>query len=91
MSILGRGGVGFISQKVGLVRFYKLSVLIMAASYLLWLPFNGYGWLVAFAATLGLGYKHYSQDRLYGCALAATQASTTTSRCMDTGIPCCPG
>lgn len=56
MSILGRGGIGFISQKVGLVRLYKLSVLIMAASYLLWLPFNGYGWLVAFAATLGFGY-----------------------------------
>ena len=28
----------------------------MAASYLLWLPFTGYGWLVAFAATLGFGY-----------------------------------
>jgi MFS family permease len=28
----------------------------MAASYLLWLPFTGYGWLVAFATTLGLGY-----------------------------------
>jgi MFS family permease len=56
MSILGRGGIGFTSQKVGLVRLYKLSVLIMAASYLLWLPFSGYGWLVAFAATLGFGY-----------------------------------
>jgi MFS family permease len=56
MSILGRGGIGFISQKIGLVRLYKLSVLIMAASYLLWLPFSGYGWLVAFAAALGFGY-----------------------------------
>jgi MFS family permease len=56
MSILGRGGIGFISHKIGLVRLYKLSVLIMAASYLLWLPFSGYGWLVAFAATLGFGY-----------------------------------
>ena len=56
MSVLGRGGIGFISQKVGSVRLYKLSVLVMAASYLLWLPFTGYGWLVAFAATLGFGY-----------------------------------
>jgi MFS family permease len=56
MSVLGRGGIGFISQKVGPVRLYKLSVLVMAASYLLWLPFTGYGWLVAFAAMLGFGY-----------------------------------
>jgi len=56
MSILGRAGIGFISRKAGSVRLYKLSVLVMAASYLLWMPFTGYGWLVAFAATLGLGY-----------------------------------
>lgn len=56
MGTLGRGGIGFISRKLGLVRLYKLSVLVMAASYLLWLPFTDYGWLVAFAATLGLGY-----------------------------------
>jgi len=56
MSVLGRGGIGFISRKIGSVRLYKLSVLVMAASYLLWLPFTGYGWLVAFAATLGFGY-----------------------------------
>lgn len=56
MSILGRGGIGLISQKIGLLRLYKSSVLVMAVSYLLWLPFTGYGWLVAFAATLGLGY-----------------------------------
>jgi MFS family permease len=56
MSILGRGGIGFISKNVGLVQLYKWSVLMMAASYLLWLPFSGYGWLVAFAATLGFGY-----------------------------------
>ena len=56
MSVLGRGGIGFISRKVGSVRLYQFSVLVMAASYLLWLPFTGYGWLVAFAATLGFGY-----------------------------------
>ena len=52
---MGRGGIGFISRKVGSVPLYKLSVLVMAASYLLWLPFTGHGWLVAFAATLGFG------------------------------------
>ncbi|MDE2376044.1 MFS transporter, partial [Bradyrhizobium sp.] len=36
MSVLGRGGIGFISRKVGSVRLYQLSVLVMAASYLLW-------------------------------------------------------
>jgi OFA family oxalate/formate antiporter-like MFS transporter len=56
MSILGRGGIGFIARRMSLIRLYRLSVLVMAASYLLWLPFTGYGWLVAFAATLGLGY-----------------------------------
>jgi MFS family permease len=56
MSILGRGGIGFIGRRMNLISLYKVSVLVMAASYLLWLPFTGYGWLVAFAATLGLGY-----------------------------------
>jgi len=56
MSVLGRSGIGIISRKAGPVLLYKLSVLVMAASYLLWLPFTGYGWLVAFAATLGFGY-----------------------------------
>jgi MFS family permease len=56
MSVLGRGGIGYIARRINLIRLYKLSVLVMAVSYLLWLPFTGYGWLVAFAATLGLGY-----------------------------------
>jgi MFS family permease len=56
MSILGRGGIGYISRKVGSVPLYKLSVLVMAASYLLWLPSTGFGWLVAFSAMLGFGY-----------------------------------
>ncbi|MEO9190453.1 MAG: MFS transporter [Acetobacteraceae bacterium] len=56
MSVLGRGGIGFIHRKTGSVLLYKLSVLVMAVSYVLWLPFTGYGWLVAFAAVLGFGY-----------------------------------
>ena len=49
-------GIGFIGRRMSLIRLYKFSVLVMAASSLLWLPFTGYGWSVAFAATLGLGY-----------------------------------
>lgn len=56
MSILGRGGIGFITRRAGSVLLYKLSVMVMAASYLLWIPFTGYGYLVAFATILGLGY-----------------------------------
>lgn len=56
MSVLGRGGIGYINRKTGPMLLYKLSVLVMAVSYLLWLPFTGYGWLVAFAAVLGFGY-----------------------------------
>lgn len=56
MSILGRGGIGFISHRVGLVRLYKISILMMAASYVLWLSAASYPALLAFAATLGLGY-----------------------------------
>ena len=39
MSVLGRAGIGVISRKVGSVPLYKISVLVMAASYL---PFTGY-------------------------------------------------
>ena len=56
MSILGRAGIGVITRSAGSVFLYKLSVMVMAASYLLWIPFTGYGWLVAFATMLGLGY-----------------------------------
>jgi MFS family permease len=56
MSILGRAGIGFITRKADSTQLYKLSVLVMAASYLLWIPFSAYGWLLAFAAMLGLGY-----------------------------------
>jgi MFS family permease len=56
MSVLGRGGIGYVSERLGALWLWKLSVLVMAASYLLWLPFTAYAWLVAFAAVLGLGY-----------------------------------
>jgi len=56
MGILGRVGIGVLASKVGTLRLFKISVAVMAASYLLWLPFTGYGWLLAFVAVLGLGY-----------------------------------
>jgi MFS family permease len=56
MSILGRAGIGYVSKRLGALWLWKLSVLVMAVSYLLWLPFTAYAWLVAFAAVLGLGY-----------------------------------
>jgi MFS family permease len=56
MSILGRVGIGVLADWMGTLRLFKLSVLTMAASYLLWLLLPAYPWLVAFSAILGLGY-----------------------------------
>ncbi len=55
-SVLGRLGVGVLAERVGTARLFKASVLLMAASYLLWLAAPSYAWLAAFAATLGVGY-----------------------------------
>jgi MFS family permease len=35
---------------------YKGSILAMAASYMIWLLLPSYGWLVVFAAVLGIAY-----------------------------------
>jgi MFS family permease len=56
MSILSRLGTGALSDRIGTLRLFKLSVFIMSASFLLWLMFTTYGWLVAFSLVLGLGY-----------------------------------
>jgi MFS family permease len=56
MGILGRVGIGALTKRIGSVHLFKISVFVMAISYLLWLPFTAYGWLLAFAALLGLGY-----------------------------------
>jgi MFS family permease len=56
VSILGRLGIGALSEKVGTPMLFKASVLLMAISYLLWLTAPSYPWLVAFAAALGFGY-----------------------------------
>jgi MFS family permease len=56
VSILGRLGMGAFADRIGTARLFKASVLLMAASYLLWLVAPSYVWLVGFAVTLGLGY-----------------------------------
>ncbi len=56
MGILGRIGVGVLTVRVGTLRLFKISVAVMAVSYLLWLPFTTYGWLLTFTAVLGMGY-----------------------------------
>jgi MFS family permease len=56
VSILGRLGIGVFADRIGAARLFKASVLLMAASYLLWIVAPSYGWLVAFAVALGLGY-----------------------------------
>ena len=56
VSILGRLGIGVFTDRIGTTRLFKASVLLMAASYLLWIIAPSYVWLVGFAVTLGLGY-----------------------------------
>jgi MFS family permease len=56
VSVLGRLGIGVVADRIGTARLFKASVLLMAASYLLWIIAPSYGWLVAFAVALGLGY-----------------------------------
>ncbi len=56
MGILGRVGIGMLTRRIGTLRLFKLSLLVMDASYLLWLLFTHYALLLAFAALLGSGY-----------------------------------
>ena len=56
MSVIGRLGLGLVSDHVGTLRLFKVATLAMGASYLLWLAAADYGWLLVFAAVLGLGY-----------------------------------
>ena len=56
VSILGRLGIGVFTDRIGTARLFKASVLLMAASYLIWIIAPSYVWLVGFAVTIGLGY-----------------------------------
>lgn len=55
-SIVGRLGIGFVVDRVGTVPVFKIAVLVMASSFLLWLNFATYWGLAVFAAALGLAY-----------------------------------
>lgn len=54
-SVLGRLGIGYAGAGRTLL-LYKGSILVMAASYVIWLVLPSYGWLVVFAAILGVAY-----------------------------------
>lgn len=54
-SVLGRLGIGFAVAGRTLL-LYKGSIFAMAASYVVWLLLPSYGWLVVFAAMLGIAY-----------------------------------
>lgn len=55
-SVLGRLCIGYVARASGTLLLYKVSVLAMAASYILWLLLPGFGWLIVFAALLGVAY-----------------------------------
>ncbi len=55
-SILGRLGIGYVRSAEGTLRLYKSAILTMAASFSIWLLLSSYGWLVVFAAVLGIAY-----------------------------------
>lgn len=55
-SVLGRLGIGGLGQRMGSLTLFKIAVLIMAASYVVWLTLPGYSSLVAFAIILGIAY-----------------------------------
>lgn len=56
MGILGRVGIGTLTRRIGTLRLFKISVLMMGASYVLWLLATNYSVLLAFSVVLGLGY-----------------------------------
>ncbi|MGD9616895.1 MAG: MFS transporter [Alphaproteobacteria bacterium] len=53
--ILGRLVLGPLGDRIGVVRLFKLMVLVMALSYAIWL-LAAYWWLVVFAVVLGMSY-----------------------------------
>jgi MFS family permease len=55
-SVVGRIGIGYVRSGSVTLLLYKASILAMAASYVIWLQFPVYGWLVVFAAVLGIAY-----------------------------------
>jgi MFS family permease len=54
-SIVGRLILGPVGDRIGVLPLFKVTVLMMAGSYAIWL-LSDYGWLVVFAAVLGTSY-----------------------------------
>jgi len=55
-SIVGRLVLGPIGDRIGVLRLFKITTLMMASSYAIWLFSSSYLWLVVFAVVLGAGY-----------------------------------
>jgi MFS family permease len=55
-SVIGRLGLGGASDRFGVLTLYKLTLLMIGLSYVLWLSRPSYGALVVFAIILGIGY-----------------------------------
>ena len=53
---VSRLGIGVLADRMGTVGLFKTAVFVMGASYTIWLVSPAYGWLIVFAAILGLGY-----------------------------------
>src|SRR5262249_49333361 len=58
-SMLGRVGLGTLGDRVGLIRLYQFTVLVLGLSYFLWLGSHGYVTLVFFALVMGASYGGY--------------------------------
>jgi MFS family permease len=55
-SVIGRLGLGGASDRFGVMRLYKLTMLMIGVSYALWFIPGSYAALVTFAVILGIGY-----------------------------------
>lgn len=56
VSVIGRLGIGIFDNRTGSLKHFKVAVLAMAASYIIWLVMPGYWSLVVFTICLGLAY-----------------------------------
>jgi MFS family permease len=55
-SVAGRLGLGALADRMGVIRLYQGTFLLLALSYLLWLAGGSYLTLVIFALAMGTGY-----------------------------------
>jgi MFS family permease len=56
VSVLSRLGIGILGNRIASLSLFKVAVLAMAASHILWLVMPAYSWLVVFAICLGFAY-----------------------------------